>query len=141
MTNTCTIDNFLFSFWVLFKIVPDFIESKRLLNHTETIIEIIENIQNYNWNKAKELWILKVMLYNGTVKDNSISLFGSESTHFLDYLSEYQEHKFIQSCQISCQKNGKDIRDDSDKIFFKNCRNKIYKYSGFFKKCRKVNQK
>jgi hypothetical protein len=28
--------------------------------------EIIENIQNYNWNKAKELWILKVMLYNGT---------------------------------------------------------------------------
>ena len=137
VTNTCTIDNFLFAFWVLFKIVPDFFEKILPLDQRETIIEIVEKIQNNDWNEAKELWIIKVMKYNRRIKDGTISLFGSKSSHFLDYLSKYQEHKLIQSCKTRCSENGKAIRDDSDKIFFRFVRKKLCLYSGLLGKCRK----
>jgi hypothetical protein len=141
VTNTCTIDYYLFSLWVLSKIVPNFIENLPNLKHRDKIIEIISNIESLNWNGAKELWILDVMKYNENVKNNTISLFGSEDNRFLQFLSEYQEHALIQSCNISCRENGKVIREDASKIFFKKSQNVIKLYSGYINYCKKCKKK
>jgi hypothetical protein len=55
LTNTCTIDNFLYGFWVAFKTNNIFWEQIPLLKHTEKIKLIIMSINNLEWNTAKEL--------------------------------------------------------------------------------------
>jgi hypothetical protein len=50
VTNTCTIDSYLFSFWVLSKIIPHFVEKLPPLQETKVLEEIIINIQNKVWN-------------------------------------------------------------------------------------------
>ena len=63
VTNTCTIDYFLFAFWILFKIKPNFLEQIPLLSQTKIIFEIVSNIDQLNWNLARELWIINIMNY------------------------------------------------------------------------------
>jgi hypothetical protein len=131
----------LFSFWVLSKIIPEFEENLQSLTHRDTIIEIIINIENLNWNRAKELWILDVMKYNERIRDNTISLFGSENNRFLKFLSIYQEHALIQSCNTLCKENGRIIREDADKMFFRKSKNIINLYSGYLGICKKCKSK
>jgi hypothetical protein len=67
VTNTCTIDNYLFAFWVLKKIIPYF--EKRLPQQSIQSIneqsiqlkEIISNIKNKNWYGARQIWYTKIM--------------------------------------------------------------------------------
>ncbi len=62
VTNTCTVDYFLFGFWVLSKIV----HSRNFrnipeINKTEVLKDIITNINVLNWNKVRELWIFNII--------------------------------------------------------------------------------
>ncbi len=65
ISDTCTIDNFLFAFWVMFKVNNDLIEGFKSFNNEQydIIKDIIDKIENHNWNKAQELWIIKIMKY------------------------------------------------------------------------------
>ena len=69
-----TIDYFLFAFWVLQRLVPNFFDNIPMLDHTQTIKTIIDNINVYNWNNAKELMIVKIMKYKGKTFRKEISL-------------------------------------------------------------------
>lgn len=122
VTNTCTIDYYLFAFWFLFKISPNFLEGLNEIDElkTQTLKNIIQNIDKLNWNKAKELWILKIMNIEVLPEASSISLFGSELNQFTRYLSDFQKHQIIQKCKLNCVFNENlIIREDSDVIYFK----------------------
>jgi hypothetical protein len=59
-------------------------------NKYKLIKSITSNIEQNNWNKAKELWILKIMNYDiSYIDNNDISLFGSEDLMFFQYFSKY----------------------------------------------------
>ena len=61
ISNTYLIDYFLFALWYLSNHIENFQVNIPELEQTQTLIDIIKNINNYNWNKAKELWIVKSM--------------------------------------------------------------------------------
>jgi hypothetical protein len=132
LTNTCTIDNLLYAFWVAHKNEDSFLEQIPLLKHTETIKEIIKNINDLEWNIAKELWIKNIMHYNEEIRKKSITLYGSESNRFIRHINEYQQHHLIQICSENCNRNRNVIiQSNCDKIYFKKINNKVNIYSGF----------
>jgi len=63
LTDTCTIDYFLLSLWILSKIVPDFRLNLSIYELSDSLIRIVDSIENINWKKAKEIWIIEVMKY------------------------------------------------------------------------------
>ena len=93
--NTCTIDNYLFAFWVLSKLKSNFIETLSELEHAEALKEIIHNIDIYNWNNARQIWYTKVMKINFG-DEKVISFFGTVEDKFLKYFYNYQKHDLIQ---------------------------------------------
>jgi hypothetical protein len=136
VTNTCTIDNLLFAFWVASQIEISFMEHIPLLNQTETIKSIVSNINCLKWDEAKELWINNIIKYDKNIKDKTISLYGSESNRFISHISEYQNHILIQLCNSDCNLNKNVIiQDNCTKIYFKKIKGKVVKYSGFKGKC------
>jgi hypothetical protein len=55
VVNTCTIDNYLFAFWVMSQIVPNFLERLPPLEQTIAIKTIVNNIDTKDWNMAEKL--------------------------------------------------------------------------------------
>jgi len=142
ITNTCTIDNLLFSFWVASRIIQSFLERIPSLKKTDIIKRIITEINNKNWNSAKELWIKNIMKYNKKEENKSISLFGSESDQFTKHINEYKNHHLIQLCSPSCNLNRNVIiQENCDKIYFKKIRKNVILYSGFSKTCKNCKKK
>jgi hypothetical protein len=88
----------------------------------EIIKSIIHYIDQKNWNKAKEMWILKIMEYKISSSITNISLFGSESLMFFNYIMRYQEYQLIQKCQQMCNNNNSIYRSNSSYIFFQMAR-------------------
>lgn len=140
--NTCTIDNFLYAFWVAYKIEATFFERMPSLEHTETIKSIIMNINNLNWNQAKEFWITKIMKYNEKIANKEITLYGSESNRFIRHINEFQKHILVQVCGANCSKNKNVIiQRDCDKIYFKKIQKKVEIYSGYDDICSECQSK
>ena len=133
LTNTCTIDYFLFAFWVLEKLVPHFLENIPNLEKTPLLKEIIQAIDIYNWNKAKEIWIVKIMNYIDIPIQNTISMFGSVNDRFIRYLSEYQRYRVYQTCD-SCNQNRIEIRESNNLDFLIQNNNVILDY-GYMGTC------
>lgn len=134
LNNTCTIDYFLYAFWFMSKINATFIENIPRVEHSNSIKQIIQFIENENWIKAKEVWILNIAKYS-LDRISSIDFFGTQYDHFLTYIKNFQHHSLVQKCQKNCRLNGMIIRDDSDRIFFKRLRSKVNIYSCFTEKC------
>ena len=139
VSNTCTIDYYLFCFFILYKTMPRFIETIPELEPTIFLKEIIKSIDALDWNKAKEIWILKIMKLNIN-KFNSISLFGTEYDMFVKYLEKFQLHQLKKKCINKCSENDKTIRDDADKLYFKK-EKKVQLYSCFTGNCKKCKNK
>ena len=57
LTNTCTIDNFLFALWHLSKIKPDSFEEIEPTQEMVGLKEIVKLIDIHKWNLAKEKWV------------------------------------------------------------------------------------
>jgi hypothetical protein len=138
ISDTCTIDYFLFAFWVMFKVNNDLIEGFKSYNNEQydIIKDIIDKIENHNWNKAKELWIIKIMKYKISSSIKNISLFGSEDLMFFSYLSKYQEYQIVQKCQPTCINNNSIYRSSSTYIFFRKENNIPKLFFGYTEKCR-----
>ena len=138
ISNTCTIDYYLFAFWVMFKVNNDLLEGFKSYNNEQydIIKAIIDQIQNINWNQAKEMWILKMMKYKIRSSLKNISLYGSEDVMFFSYISKYQEYQMVQKCQPTCIKNNSIYRSTSTYIFFQKENNIPKLFFGYTKKCR-----
>jgi hypothetical protein len=139
VTNTCTIDNYLFAFWVMSKISPGFLEKIQPNETTNAIKEIVSHIDMNNWDKAKQTWFLKVMRKDISKYKRSINFYGEVETFFLQYVLGYQNHSLIQICTNSCSNNGNTIITEDSKIIClgrqKNEKNNIGVVSTFIDKC------
>ena len=106
--NTCTIDNYLFALWVLSKLMFNFETRFRNLKPElkNTILEIIQNIDIYNWDLARQLWYSKVMKMNLGKRQKRINFFGTLERFFLQYMYCFQKHDLIQKCSTNCNNDG-----------------------------------
>jgi hypothetical protein len=138
VSDTCTIDYYLFSLWVIYRQKISIIEGYKSFdsNKYKIIKSIINNIERNNWNKAKELWIFKIMKKDkSSIDNNNISLFGSEDMMFFQYITNYQEYRLIQKCRQTCKKNNYIHRSKAKYIFFKKVNNILELFFGYTDKC------
>ena len=128
VTNTCAIDNLLFSLYYLTLINPNFLRNlvfsqtqdnvKEKINILVPLLnEIISLIAQNDWDLAKQKWILDVMKLKPNKK--LLTLYSSEDESFVDFLRPLQKHQIIQKCTQSCIHNEKFIlNNDADLLFF-----------------------
>jgi hypothetical protein len=117
LSNTCTIDSFLFAFWILFKSDILFLDEE-MNEKSKTVIRIVKNIDKLNWDKAREIWVTEIMNYKDYPIPDSISLYGSDRERFYSYLHDFQQHTVFQLCSQNCYANNKIIFKDSEEIAF-----------------------
>ena len=134
LSNTCTIDNFLFAFWILYKSDILFLDLE-MNEKSKTIIEIVKNIDKLNWDKAREIWVNEIMNYKEYPINNSISLYGSDRERFYSYLHDFQQHSVFQLCRQNCNANNKIIFNDSVEIAFQKKKGKVELFSGISGRC------
>ncbi|CAF0991642.1 unnamed protein product [Brachionus calyciflorus] len=136
LTNTCSIDYYLFAFWYLSKIDSEFTFKISSLSFSDVLKEIIQNISQQQWDKAKEIWVLRVLNFQISYSNKELSLYGSEDERFIKSFGEYQKHDLIQKCSESCIQNlNLVIREDSEIIFFKKIENQVRLFSCFTTTC------
>jgi len=118
----------------LSKIVPDFISNIPDLEKTEVLIQIIFNINIFDWNKVRELWVFNII--NSPRNLKTISLFGSEYSSFLSHIGIFQKYKLQQQCSVSCAENNRLLQVDSTELYFrKNNNNELTIFSSFSNVC------
>jgi hypothetical protein len=115
VVNTCTIDNYLFSFWVLNQIIPNFIAKFPKLEQTNKIGEIITNIANNEWNRARQNWYSKIMKEDLS-KVSEVDFYGEIEEYFFKYINIFQTHNLIQKCTENCVYNKNMILSDNSSI-------------------------
>ena len=125
VVNTCTIDYFLFALWVLDKMYPAFLNLLPVIELSDILKKIINNIDLLNWNTARHLWIVEIMKYSKEPRNLRISLFGSEYDMFIKYLLIYQLHDVKQICTVSCLYNNKKISTTREVLMFKKSKDKV----------------
>jgi hypothetical protein len=104
-----------FAFWELKKIIPNFEERLPQLEQSNQLKEIISNIENKNWNGARQNWYTKIMkldLSNG----REIDFYEEVEEFFLKYVYIFQTHSLIQKCSESCINDGNMILSDTSSI-------------------------
>ena len=106
--NTCTIDNYLFGFWILYKIMPNFVERIPKPEQSEFIKEIIHKIDDYQWDNARKIWYLNIMKKKISNK-RKINFYGTVEDFFIKFMYEFQKHSLILSCSNNCKLNKKEI--------------------------------
>ena len=98
ITNTCTIDYFLFGVWLSSKL------NHKLLNVINEKIDdlvyrylsrIITKIEAKNWNKAKTLWINFILNNKKSAIRRSYSCLGNENEFFISFMRGTQEISYV----------------------------------------------
>jgi hypothetical protein len=107
VTNTCTIDNFLFAFWVISKLDQRLIQFLPESDITAPLKKIITEIDNIQWDSARQIWYTEVMKQKITKQE--ISFFGTVQEFFIKFLYHYQQHDIIQQCMEGCLKNKTEV--------------------------------
>jgi hypothetical protein len=136
VTNTCTIDYHLLALWAMFNLSPTFLDNFDHLWQTAFLKEIINNIEIYNFNKAKETWIVEILRFNQD--EGSISLFDTQSEVFTDKLADYQSYVTYQMCKHDCPLNDTYMRNGENfHIFFnRDLDGNLLVYTGLTHRCR-----
>ena len=116
VVNTCTIDNYLFAFWVMSQIVPNFLERLPPLEQTIAMKTIVNNIDTKDWNMARQNWYTLIMKKNIRTNEERINFFGEVEVFFLNYVYSYQTHSLLQKCKSNCVYNGNLIISDHSNI-------------------------
>ena len=117
VTNTCTIDYFIFSLWVFKRNFPNFMDNMPNFVETSILRKIINNVELFKWNDAREHWIIDIMKLKKPA-NSFISLYGSEYEMFIKYLLIYQRHDAIQICSDTCRSNKNVINKGRDMLMF-----------------------
>lgn len=122
--NTCTIDNYLFAFWVLSKIVDQFPEKILDFEHSPALLDLIEKINSYEWNCARQIWYTKIMKMEVNKKKSKINFYGTVEDFLIKYMYGYQEHELFQKCVNNCSLNGSLISKDANVLHLGKLRTK-----------------
>ena len=104
ITNTCTIDYFLFGFWYAYYLSKNgsvYFNNEDNFQLKVDLKKIIELIEKKEWNRAKTIWIFKyVKLKINPI--NEFTCFGSIESLFIDHVVTLQRHEYFCSCNPSC---------------------------------------
>jgi hypothetical protein len=102
--NTCTIDYFLFSLWLAWRLGPfEFEDNDNDLS--KHLYEIIQHIENRDWDEAKFIWAKDVIKMNfNPMRD--IDMWGTEMEIFVNFFSLLQEYTIIKTRSASCKSNN-----------------------------------
>ena len=135
LTNTCTIDYFLLAFWTCAHINKNIMQYIGGLSFEfgNDILQIIDCIEHINWNRAKSIWLSKILYWeydltckcedcivltdNKIISNNTISTYGSEYEFFLNPIIQLQKYRLVLSCSSICPKNK--LTKDSVSFNFK----------------------
>jgi hypothetical protein len=104
LTNSCTIDNFLLSLWFSTKIDPNFTNNIPNLRFRDELTNVINRIENNDWNGAKQIWILEIL--QPRINGRNLSLWGSETSKYVEPLQHFQQMNVIQYCNPNCPYNN-----------------------------------
>lgn len=107
MINTCTIDYFLFCFWVTSKLnrgtVAALMQSE-FSNLSTKLISIIQEIEKSDCNNAKRIFLREIAMQ--PILKNKINCFDSEYT-YIKFLEKLQFYVLVFQCTESCNQNEK----------------------------------
>ena len=138
ITDTCTIDYFLLSLWACSRIrtkIKDTINCSTFMKKQD-FINIINSIEFLQWNKAKSIWILNILLSEYSFdcnceecivyfpKTKSISTYGSEYEEFFRQpIIEIQKYTFLSFCSNNCDLN--DLIKESVSLTFEKVKSNV----------------
>jgi hypothetical protein len=125
VTNTCSIDYLLFGLWVFFKKNNNFIALLPDLKLRHNINKIVNYIEENNWDKVREVWIVDVMNLQENPSRKTISLFGTEYERFLQFIISFQAHSILQKCDSKCSSWKKIISSQRTQIFYEKIESRI----------------
>ena len=126
INNTCTIDYFLYSIWLSTKLSKKCKERIQTLAVSKSLLEIIDCIENKEWDKAKTKWLIDIcnkepvaIKKNKSSKDNNtikyeFDVYGGEFEHFLQYINRIQRY----TSKVKCL--NPDSSKNNEKIFENN---------------------
>lgn len=136
ITNTCTIDYYLFAFWVLSKLKPNYLDYYVNNKNVVELKKIIKYIDKNDWENSRKIYVTQVM--NFIPIDNVIDVFGTDASRVAQYFQEYQYYQIVQLCSQDCPLNNTFIvHDNSNELnFSKNpSTNKISIETFFTERC------
>jgi hypothetical protein len=119
MTNTCSIDYMLLSFWFSFRINNQFINDIPRLEHSVTLRSIIRLIDRYEWDEARRVFAVQIARFQ-LPRSGDLSMFGSIDRMILRFFIFYQRHCRKQLCSSDCALNEKLIANYSNNNLFDN---------------------
>jgi hypothetical protein len=146
VTNTCTVDYFLLSIWVVNKIVPACIASFPNIEVAEPVKKIIDFIEKNDWNMVRQIWISEVMKKTFSKsrkvpKLSTISLFGTVHDRFIKYLMEFQTYHLLYSCSLACPNTNRRTPIADRMLMFCKRNDKVELDTGRIKYCNRCKQK
>jgi hypothetical protein len=137
IVDTCTIDYFLLAIWTCKKLNNQIIDKIMglLFSKKQHLIDIINSVEDVEWNKAKSVWILRILFDDYVIDCNcdeciivfplskTISTFGAEYEFLLGPIIEIQKYSFISYCSHGCNLNG--LSKESVALTFEKQSNKV----------------
>jgi hypothetical protein len=141
VSNTCTIDYFLLAYWVLNKIKPHYIDSIADLELKNRITKIIEKIDLFDWNMAREEWIVGVMKYDKSPIANTISMWGSVHDRFAKYVIGLQTYSLRQLCDTDCMYSNQIISSERQIMMFEKTKKGVQLHTFQSKLCKQCKKK
>ena len=114
--NTCSIDYLLFSLFVLYKVVKDFLNNIPKLVHTNNLKLIVKHIDSLKWDDARQVFLINIAKYNQNVTE--IDTYGSEFDWLVQHLLVYQLFDLKKNCVIDCRENDLIIWKNANSLSF-----------------------
>ena len=141
VTDTCTIDYYLFALWALSLMDKSFLNNIPNIEHSDELKNIVSNINMLKWNEAKQSFIVEVLKLKTKIVRKNISLFGSEYNFIFFPFRMFQIHDVFQECTESCSQNGIrlsfEVGNTSIMLRKKDkSKEKVFWYSADVEKCR-----
>ena len=96
---------------------------------------MIRLIDVYEWNLAKQTFILDIMRYNSPAIRGQLDFFGSEYGKLIRYLDKFQLHNLIQICTPGCVNDGAILRNQTDTIYLNKINNNVVLHSMHTRLC------
>ena len=99
--------------WALSKLQPSFVDLIPNVNEKPLLIELIKLIDSFEWNMAKQYWLIEFMQSSIPIVSRQVDFWGSERGKFLKYIESFQKYELLQFCNINCVFNGAIITQTS----------------------------
>ncbi len=95
--------------------IPDLIQNLPKLEETKVLETIIKNIENKEWNTARQNWYTQIMKKDIS-NTKTVDFFGEVEQFFLKYMYVFQTHNLVQKCSNDCINNGNMILSENSGI-------------------------